>query len=138
MPALAEIELPATLGNLAQLMETVTACADEYGVDPKRVMQVELCLEEALVNVINYAYGDAQGNVRVVCRAARDDRLSIEISDTGRAFDPLAKATPDTDAGIDERDIGGLGIHLIKELMDDVTYRRDGDKNVLTMTLSTS
>jgi anti-sigma regulatory factor (Ser/Thr protein kinase) len=136
MSVLAEIELPASLDNLARLMEAVTACAGEFGVDSARVMQLELCLEEALVNVINYAYDGAEGTVRVVCAEADNDRFSIEISDSGKPFDPLARATPDTEAGIDERNIGGLGIHLIRELMDDVTYRRDGDRNVLTMVMS--
>jgi anti-sigma regulatory factor (Ser/Thr protein kinase) len=63
-----------------------------------------------------------------------DGVLRVEIVDEAAAFDPLARPAPDTDQALEERPIGGLGIHIVKQLMDDVRYRREGGKNVLTLT----
>ncbi len=86
----------------------------------------QLTLDDLLVSV----RGD-----RIVLRFTHaPSELTAEVEDDGRAFDPLARAAPDIEQPIEEREVGGLGIFLVKKLMTEVAYRRDGGKNILTMT----
>ncbi|MBI5100613.1 MAG: ATP-binding protein [Nitrospirae bacterium] len=132
MVPLAEIRVPARIENLHALIETITGCARQQGFDQKRIGEIDLSAEEALVNVISYAYGGGEGEVSVVCGLDDGGDLNVEISDSGAPFDILARDEPDTTSALDERQIGGLGIYLMKKLMDDVQYRRIEDRNVLT------
>jgi len=126
------LQLPAVLENLDTFIGFVHSGAVSFGLSDKRILEVELALEEALVNVFQNAYpgGDGLVEVRVGSRDAKG--LVIEIIDEGVPFDPLARPDPDVTQGIEERQIGGLGIFLVKDMIDHVEYRREGTKNVLT------
>ena len=101
---------------------------------PGVLAQLNLALEEAVANVISYAYPEGtEGTVDIDARLQGND-LSLVISDSGSAFDPTAREAVDISAGVDERPIGGLGIHLIREIMDQVSYERRDGKNILTIT----
>lgn len=126
---------PASLDNLNELITSICTSARESGMEDKRVSQVELALEEALVNIINYAYPDEKGDIDVTCRKDHNGRFVIEISDNGVAFNVLAIDDPDTTSGISERQVGGLGIFLIKKLMHAVDYKRENDRNILRLTV---
>jgi len=91
-----------------------------------------LVFEEVLVNVVEHAYGGRAGSVeiRVGCET---NQLQIVFVDQGMSFDPLSQDTPDLDAPIEERPIGGLGVHLVKTLCDEVEYRREEESNILTV-----
>ena len=94
---------------------------------------MRLALEEAVVNVINYAYPEGtKGAVNIEVQA-NDVRLKFVISDSGKYFDPTNVATADTTLSVEERSIGGLGIYLVRQLMDSVNYERIGGFNVLTL-----
>ena len=96
-------------------------------------MQMNLALEEAVVNVMTYAYPhDIVGDIHIEAQA-NDVRLKFVISDNGMPFDPTAKAEVDTTLSVEERPIGGLGIHLVRKLMDSINYERTCNKNVLTL-----
>ena len=96
-------------------------------------MQLNLALEEAVVNVMNYAYpSGVTGNIDIDARA-NDVRLKFTISDSGSPFDPTAKEEVDTTLSAEERSIGGLGIHLIRQIMDSINYEYVDGKNVLTL-----
>jgi serine/threonine-protein kinase RsbW len=126
--------LSATLENLEPFQDHVRSSALICGLDGKQLQQIELAVEEVLVNVIRYAYPeDHQGKVEVDCSWGSGPGLSIEVTDYGIAFDPLAEADPDTSLGLAERSIGGLGIFLTKKMMDQVCYERKDNKNILTM-----
>lgn len=127
--------LPATLDHLHEAMAFVVAFAEEQGVLPDRMMEIELSLEEALVNIIKYAYQEGKGDVEISCILSGDDRFMVEICDNGIPFDVVSAGDPDVTSGIEERKIGGLGIFFIKRLMDDVTYSREDDKNILRLTV---
>ena len=101
---------------------------------PGILAQLNLALEEAVANVISYAYPEGtEGFVDIDAR--RDgNNLSLVISDSGSAFDPTVRDAVDISAGVDERPIGGLGIHLIREIMDTVSYERRDGRNILTIT----
>lgn len=102
-------------------------------VAPATIDEVFLIAEELVVNTISYGYGD-DGRHEIEVRLALEGRsLRMEIRDDGRPFDPLDRDAPDLDAPIDQRPIGGLGIHLVRTLSDAVAYRRCGRHNVITI-----
>jgi anti-sigma regulatory factor (Ser/Thr protein kinase) len=97
-------------------------------------MQIDLALEEAVVNIIDYAYPkDVVGEI-VVTAAIADNTLQVTITDSGRPFDPTMAPEPDTTLPLEQREIGGLGIHLIRNIMDSVTYIRLPSANCLSLT----
>ena len=135
MPLPVNLKLPAKLQHLEQLIDFVTNCAREQGVTQNKIGEIQVAVEEALVNVINYAYKDGEGDVEVTCMLD-DERFIIEIIDYGFPFDLLSLQDPDISLDVSERDIGGLGIYLIKRLMDHVEHKRENDKNTLTLVVS--
>jgi anti-sigma regulatory factor (Ser/Thr protein kinase) len=136
MQPLASLKLPAKLQHLEQLIDFVSNYARELGVEQKRIGEIQVAVEEALVNVINYAYGEEEGDVEVVCRFDDKDNLVVEIIDAGSPFDLLSLQDPDISLDISERKIGGLGIYLIKRLMDHAEHRREDNRNILKLTVS--
>ncbi|MBR4133034.1 MAG: ATP-binding protein, partial [Bacteroidales bacterium] len=116
---------------LPGFIETVT-----YGMnlDPGVSAQLNLALEEAVTNVISYAYPEGTDGAVDIDARLDGNSLSFIISDSGAAFDPTVRNKVDITAGVDERPIGGLGIHLIREIMDKVSYERRDGKNILTIT----
>lgn len=112
----------------------VAAFAEAAGLSPATRDAFDLSLEEWVTNVISYGYQDS-GSHWITLRFLVDGPLArVEIEDDGRAFNPLSHPPVDTTAPLDERGIGGLGIHLIRRLMDSVEHRRIDGRNVLTLT----
>ncbi|OPY64893.1 MAG: Serine/threonine-protein kinase BtrW [Syntrophorhabdus sp. PtaU1.Bin050] len=128
--------LPAKLEHLPAFIEAVMEAATCGGVAQKRLFNIELAMEEVLTNIMHYAYEGAEGDIRVVCRSESQQWFTIEIIDNGKAFDMTAVPTPDLTGTLSERKIGGLGIHFVKMLTDDVLYRREGNRNILEMKIS--
>ena len=120
--------------QIGLLPEFVGAIAGEAQLDQEAEFNLNLALEEAVSNVILYAYPkETDGTVDI--DATVDGKLvSIVIADSGKAFDPTAKEEVDINAGMEERPIGGLGIHLVRTIMDTVNYERKNEKNILTIT----
>jgi anti-sigma regulatory factor (Ser/Thr protein kinase) len=136
MQLIDHLTLPAKLTNLPKMLDMVIQTAASHGIEGKRIMEIELALEEALVNIFNYAYpDDIHGDVTVRCLLNDEGQLQIEIEDQGRAFDVLSVADPDVTVDLSDRDIGGLGIFLIKKLMRSVSYHRRDHKNILRLTV---
>ena len=131
-----------TLGNdLAEHRRLASAFADflaPFGVTGAALAPFEIAFDELLTNICRYAWTDAGQHIilveAVIDGAAGAETVTITIEDDGVAFDPLATAAPSLDEDIDERVIGGLGIHLVRELMDEVGYQRAGQHNRLTLT----
>jgi len=90
------------------------------------------------VNIFTYAYPDRMGDVVIVCRPDAAGKLLIEITDDGIPFNILTRDEPDLDSGIEERSVGGLGIFFVRRLVQEIRYRREGGKNVLTLTVDPS
>jgi len=119
-------------------MRCISENARNQGYSEKRIHQIELALEEALVNVCRYAYPENYGDVEVVCRE-EEDRLVVEIIDSGVPFNPGDVPDPDTKpCTVREKKIGGLGCFLIRKMADEVRYRREGGRNILTLVLGRS
>ena len=119
--------------EVPQLASFVDEVCENLDFDMMTTMQMNLALEEAVVNVMDYAY--PAGTKGEVCVEALADGtcLTFIISDSGKPFDPTAKAEVDTTLSAEERPIGGLGIHLVRQLMDSVSYERVDDRNVLKL-----
>ena len=133
MKIVAHIKLPAQLEYLQKFIDFVASCSREQGFEKKRVHEIELATEEALVNILNYAYKETNGYVEIICKLDDNKRFIIEIVDTGIAFNVLSVTAPDISADISERQLGGLGVFLIKEVMDEVLYRYEDNKNKLSL-----
>ena len=129
----AHIRLPARIDSLNPLLAFVRSCAERQGLGQERLQEVDLVMEEILVNIFNYAYPDLPGEVEVACRPADDGRLLVEVADAGVPYNILSREDPDLKAGIEERSIGGLGVFFVKQLVRDIHYRREDDRNILTL-----
>lgn len=126
-----------TLSEISSLPAYTELIATRYGLDAETRGRINLVLEEAVVNVINYAYPEGvEGKIALDCsHDAASGALTLEISDSGIPFDPTAAVEPDTGAPLEQRPIGGLGIYLVRNLSDGVEYRREADRNILKITL---
>lgn len=122
----------ACLANLEALTAFVEECAECVGLVDRVKSHVLLATEEAFVNICSHAYPEGGGEAEVLC-LSEGGGLTLEISDWGIPFDVLSLPSPDTTAGIMERPIGGLGIHFIRTLSDEVSYRREKGRNTLRM-----
>ncbi|RHO66023.1 MULTISPECIES: ATP-binding protein [unclassified Parabacteroides] len=122
------------LEQLTRLYAFLDRQAVAYGLEELQLMQVKLALEEAVTNVILYAYPDKKDQDIRIDMSYENKRLTIVITDTGTDFNPLERQEPDLTLSLEERPIGGLGIYLVKQLMTEVTYSRSAGKNILTMT----
>jgi anti-sigma regulatory factor (Ser/Thr protein kinase) len=113
------------------MLEFIESALDSSAVDipMKARTHIAIASEEIFVNIANYAYPPYDGNV--VVRVSVGDGVAVEFTDYGAEYDPTAKTDPDITLPAGERDVGGLGIFMVKKFMDSVTYRRDGDKNIL-------
>ena len=132
---LPHIVVPAHLPSLQKSIAFVSSCAKAAGFDSKRIREIELCVEEVLVNIFNYAYPGDGGQVTIACRRGADGNLVVRIQDEGIPFNILSASDPDITANIDERQIGGLGIFFVRQLMDGVEYRREANRNILTLSV---
>lgn len=95
----------------------------------------QVAFDELLTNIVDYGHSDDEDHAIEVRLKLDDSALQAEVIDGGAAFDPLTdSAAPDLDLTIDDRPIGGLGIHLVRTLMDDISYRRDNGRNRLLLT----
>ena len=128
------LELRADLAELERLNDALDQFAQAQCWSPESLFQVKLALEELIVNVISYGTNDGRLPTIHVKLCQHDMQLAIEVVDDGVAFDPLQKAEPDLDASLDDRAVGGLGVYLVRQLMDTVRYQRDAGQNKLLIT----
>jgi sigma-B regulation protein RsbU (phosphoserine phosphatase) len=127
------LTLPNDIETIPQLNEFIDTVAEEIGLDMSLTMSLNLAIEEAVVNVMEYAYPEGeQGNVDIEV-IADDKWLTFIISDNGIPFDPTTQKDADTTLSAEERPIGGLGIFLVRQLMDSINYQRKDGKNILTL-----
>ena len=126
--------IESDLSELERLHDAVAELGEVGNWPPDLVFQVDLVLEELIVNTVNYGYDDDARHEIEIALTSEADVFTVEIIDGGHAFNPLSDAPElDLDAEIADRPIGGLGIHLMRAMMDEVHYRREQDKNYLTL-----
>ena len=129
--SLKKLTLHNDVAEVPLLAEWVEQLGEELGLEMPEVFQLNLALEEAVVNVMNYAYEDS-GLIDLTAKVV-DSEIIFVLEDSGKAFDPTQVDDPDITLSAEDRDIGGLGIFLVQQLMSGVTYSREDGKNVLTM-----
>ena len=121
------------LERVAEFMEIV---CDELQLDMHVAMKLQVAIEEMVTNVIFYAYPEGT-NADITLTAESDEReLTFVLSDSGKPFDPTAAPEADVTLGVEDRKIGGLGIFLVRKIMDNVRYERGDGKNILSMNLN--
>ena len=131
MSATTTLKIAPSLDQLERISAVVEDLGQQDNWPPDLIFKVNLVLDELSVNIVNYG---GEASEIEVSLAADAQEVRVEISDDGRPFDPLNDAAePDLDAPLEERSIGGLGIHLVREMMDELYYRREDGKNRLAM-----
>ena len=129
-----QLTVDAKTEKLDEVLEFVGAILEEAECSMKAKIQIDVAVEEIFVNIANYAYMDSEG-VAVISVDIKDSPKTavIEFRDNGLPFDPLAKPDPDTTLSAEQRQIGGLGIFMVKKSMDDVSYRYEDGQNIFAM-----
>lgn len=130
-----ELKTNNDLSAISLLPDFLRSVAGTYGISEKLLPTLNLAIEEAMTNVVSYAYDKGTvGEIRLnATYDAQLCELRFTLTDHGAPFDPTAAPDADTTLTAQERPIGGLGIFLVRQLMDRMEYRREGDDNVLTM-----
>jgi len=132
MTARLDLELAADPSALARLATTLETFGEANDLPTQAVLHLNLCLDELITNIISYAYEAPAGHRIQLDLVLEGGLLRGELTDDGRPFNPLQAPAPDLDADLDQRRIGGLGIHFVKTLMDHVDYRRQAGLNRVT------
>ncbi len=114
-------------------MTALEEFADDVGLDPGAAMAAELVLDELLNNIISYGSQSREEQKIEVELCVEEDTLKIVISDSGIPFDPFTQEAPDLSLSVEDRELGGVGIHLVKKFMDEYSYQRLGERNVVTL-----
>ena len=121
----------------ARLPDVLAFVEEALGDCPmKAAMQISIAVEEIFVNIASYAYPDGAGSMTLGV-SAEDGTALIRFTDEGIPFDPLARKDPDITLSADERAVGGLGIYMVRQSMDQTDYRRENGKNIFTITKKT-
>lgn len=129
-----EITVAADIDNLARVQGFVEGELAVRGCPRKAVMQISVAVEEIYVNIAHYAYHPAAGEVTVRCAVDGGPlQVTIQFLDSGKPFDPLKKPDADITLSAEEREIGGLGILMVKKSMDEVQYEYKDGCNILTL-----
>jgi anti-sigma regulatory factor (Ser/Thr protein kinase) len=129
------MEFHATLENLDSMMEFIMNDVEKLNLESKQKMRIRLACEEALVNIISYAYPKEIGKLQIIHQiSVEPKKLWLQIIDEGIPFNPLLKEEPDLALPIEQRKMGGLGVYIFRNIMDTVHYERKEGKNILSFT----
>ena len=120
-------------GQIAGVTAAFAEFADAHAVPAPIRRSVSVALDELLNNTIAYGFAGREDGAVSIDVELRSDRLCVTLTDNGSPFNPLEISAPDTALPVEQRQIGGLGIHLARRMMDDVAYQRRGDRNVVTL-----
>ena len=129
-----ELTIAATVENIETVTNFVNEQLEALDCPMKAQMQIDIAIDELFGNIAHYAYNPEIGKATVRVEVV-EDPLSVVITfiDNGVPYDPLAKADPDTTLSAEERDIGGLGIYMVKKSMDEITYEYKDGQNILSI-----
>ena len=131
---MSELKIEAKVENLKQVLSFVDGFLERLNCPLRTQMRLDVVVEELFVNIASYAYAFGTGDATIRVETTDDPPVfSVTFIDSGVPYDPLKKTDPDVSLSAEDREIGGLGIFLVKKIMDGVEYKRDGQKNVLTV-----
>lgn len=129
-----ELKVEATIENIPKVTDFVDEQLEAFDCPIKAQTQIDIAIDELFSNIVHYAYNSEIGSVTVRVEV-QEEPLAVVITfiDDGVQYDPLAKEDPDTTLSAEERDIGGLGIYIVKKSMDDISYEYKNGQNILTI-----
>lgn len=133
MPHGFRMSVGADPGGVGKVDAAFADFAETYALPETVRRSVNVALDELLANVLSHGIAGRDACAVTVDVALNQDHLTVKLSDDGPAFDPFSQAAPDTTLSVEERPIGGLGIHLVRELMDEVSYERKDGQNVVIL-----
>lgn len=134
MSAQRELHIATELDELHKVNAVIEELAEEENWPPDVTFQIGLAIEEVGVNIVEYGHDDGRAHEIKIVISTAAEAITIEIEDDGHAFNPLQDAPqPDLDSAVEDRTVGGLGIHLVRSMMDQVHYQRQQNKNCLTL-----
>jgi serine/threonine-protein kinase RsbW len=126
--------ISADLGEVSRANAAFADFAAAHAVPAQVRRSLNVALDELLANTVTHGLAGRAGGAVTMAVDLDGDRLTVTLRDNGAPFDPFARDAPDTTLSVEDRPIGGLGIHLVRQLVDQVSYRRDGDHNVVVLT----
>ena len=133
-----ELSLVNDLQEIAAAAARIDAFCEQREITPQIAYAVNLSIDEILTNTISYGYDDDEQHRIGLSMCMEGDVLVVQVVDDGRAFDSSLERETDTDSSLEERSLGGLGLFLVQQMMDDVTYQRRDELNVITLRKNTA
>jgi anti-sigma regulatory factor (Ser/Thr protein kinase) len=128
-----EISAVNRLEEIDRVNRTFNAFAGEHGVPDAIRRKLNLVFDELLNNIISYAYQDDSEHIIGIVFSIVDNRFVVTLTDDGRPFNPLDCDDPNIELAVENRPVGGLGVHLVRSVMDEMSYERQGKNNVVTL-----
>ena len=127
-----KLRLAADLKNLHAFKAFILEHAGREGLDQDKCRELELAADEILTNIISYAYPEGPGDITVIC-GVDDGGFFVEVKDSGVSFNPLESKEPEAPQNVEDTRVGGLGIFLVRRMVDGIQYRREDNLNVLRL-----
>jgi serine/threonine-protein kinase RsbW len=127
-----EMTIGSDIGEIPAVFARLEEAMGAGGFSPEEILDTQLAVEEVLTNIIIHGYKRSGCRIELEYRPIRDG-IEIRVTDSAPRFDPLSVTEPEPEGTLDQRRIGGLGIFLVRHVMDELSYRYEGGKNVLTM-----
>jgi anti-sigma regulatory factor (Ser/Thr protein kinase) len=128
-----QVQIKNDLTEMSKLRKAVQEFCEQNQLTQDLQFALDLCLEELVTNVIKYGYDKPAEHRIQIELFLREDLLVLEITDDGRPFDPTHIPEPNLDVPLEDRQIGGLGIHLVRNYVDFMEYKREGNQNITTL-----
>lgn len=130
----ASLTVRSDINEIPRVSELIESVMQDHDFPNEDILDTQLAVEEVVTNVIVHGYGDAGGEILVSLSYSADDAaIEIRVEDSAEPFDPLTLPEPDISASMDDRKIGGLGIFLARQVMDDIRYRYENNRNILVL-----
>lgn len=133
MSAVTSLKLHNDYSELPRTSEAITEFLEQHAGSAETIFATNLAIEELVTNIIKYGYDDKEAHEIDIQLSVQDGSVHIEIRDDGHEFDPFDHPEPDTSLPAEERDIGGLGIHFVRNMLDSYNYRRVDGQNIVTL-----
>lgn len=129
-----QITRAAELESLKHFREFITECCTRYDIPNEIILELKLAVDEACTNIIQHGYLGMDPGSIILCFRIEPERILVQITDFGHVFEPANAPEPDISAALDDRELGGLGLFLIYQTMDNIDYHASEDGNTLTFT----
>ena len=127
-----ELNLKAILEDLPRAIESIDNFLRRKGIEKETILKLQLAMDEAITNIIEYGCQDKAGVIKIVCNLSAKE-ITLIIEDNAKPFNPLTVKEPELSSDVEKRKIGGLGVFIMKKMMDEVSYEFRNGKNILTL-----